>query len=200
MTRAGATSARSALTDMALMCEWTVTPSPYNPTGSTYLLRGRVKILVHWHAGGAVKSATEYVDGQTRAEVHKGDPHRRRELEAWVTGPPMFDNSSQTSVTSTTSDQPTPERTTPMTNHSTKVTSLTGMNVAALQVAAEATGADTDGRITITATTATYDGTPADALGWLDHAREVLLRGGYKASRHPVRSLAAVRRKFIAAS
>lgn len=25
-----------------------------------------------------LKSATEYVDGQTRAEVHKGDPHRRR--------------------------------------------------------------------------------------------------------------------------
>ncbi|UTN93338.1 hypothetical protein SEA_WIDOW_46 [Gordonia phage Widow] len=85
-----------------------------------------------------------------------------------------------------------------MTNYSTKVSSLTPSNVSALQLAAEATGADTDGRVQLTATTATYDGTATDALGWLEHARSVLVRGGYGQNRHPVRSLAAVRRKLEA--
>lgn len=79
----------------------------------------------------------------------------------------------------------------------TKVTGLTGLNTKALQLAIEANG-DDDLLDTLTATTFTYAGTPAEAVEWLDHVRGVLVAGGYRGNAHPVRSLAAVRKKFAA--
>lgn len=78
---------------------------------------------------------------------------------------------------------------------SAKVTGLTGLNVAAVQIAAEALG-DDDMLAGLTATTFTYPGTPAEAIAWLDKGRQALVAGGYRGNAHPVRSLAAVRRKF----
>lgn len=80
---------------------------------------------------------------------------------------------------------------------STKVTGLTASNVKALALIAEALGADV--RLTgysLTSTTFTYPGTPAEAIAWLDKGRQTLIAGGYSANRHPARSLAAVRRKL----
>ncbi|QWY80204.1 hypothetical protein SEA_EDMUNDFERRY_8 [Gordonia phage EdmundFerry] len=80
---------------------------------------------------------------------------------------------------------------------STKVTGLTGLNVTAVRLAAEALGDDTLGVLAgLTATTFTYPGTPAEAIAWLDKGRQALVAGGYRGNAHPVRSLAAVRRKF----
>lgn len=79
----------------------------------------------------------------------------------------------------------------------TKVRGLTGLNVAAVRIAAEALGDDTAGTLDgLTATTFTYPGTAADAIAWLDNGRQALVAGGYRQTGHPVRSLAAVRRKF----
>lgn len=78
---------------------------------------------------------------------------------------------------------------------STKVTGLTGLNVAAVQIAAEALG-DDDMLAGLTPTTFTYPGTPAEAIAWLDNGRQALVAGGYRGNAHPVRSLAAVRRKL----
>lgn len=89
-------------------------------------------------------------------------------------------------------DDPAPREDT-MTE-TTRVTRLTALNVQALQLAAEAIGAED--RVTIGATVATFAGSPAEALQLVDAGHAALVRGGYRASQHPVRSLAAIRRKL----
>lgn len=89
-------------------------------------------------------------------------------------------------------DDPAPREDT-MTE-TTRVTRLTRPNVQALQLAVEAIGAED--RVTIGATVATFAGSPADALALLDSGRDALVRGGYRTTQHPVRSLAAIRRKL----
>lgn len=72
---------------MAVMCDWTVKPSPYNPEGTSRLERGRELVMVHWHPAGAMRDATLYRDGQAHESLRKDDKARRRKLEAWVRGP-----------------------------------------------------------------------------------------------------------------
>lgn len=75
---------------------------------------------------------------------------------------------------------------------STKVTTLTGLNMAALRVA-KTHGLDVE----LTKTTATFPGTPAEAIKYLDAARDILARE-FGTRGHPVASIPAVRRKLQA--
>lgn len=80
----------------------------------------------------------------------------------------------------------------PTTATSTKVTTLTGLNMAALKCA-QGHGL----KVTLTKTTATFPGTPAEAIKNLDDIRDIMaalfgVRG------HPVASIPAVRRKLQA--
>jgi hypothetical protein len=75
-----------------------------------------------------------------------------------------------------------------------KVSQITGNNVDALRKAMEA---DPRLTVTLTATTATFPGTAAEALKDLAAAREILAKE-YGTRGHPVASLPAVRRKLEA--
>ena len=78
------------------------------------------------------------------------------------------------------------------TQNTTKVSALTASNVHALQTAQDH-GLD----VTLTKTTASFHGSPAEALAALDKAREALARE-FGSRDTVVRSLHAVRRKLEA--
>lgn len=82
-------AARDDLLPMAVMCDWTVTPSPLNPEGTSRLERGRERIVVHWHPAGAMKGATLYRYNDVAEELRKDDKARRRKMEAWLKSAPV---------------------------------------------------------------------------------------------------------------
>lgn len=83
-------AARDDLLPMAVMCDWTVTPSPLNPEGTSRLERGRERIVVHWHPAGAMKGATLYRDNDVAEELRKDDKARRSKLEKWIKSAPAW--------------------------------------------------------------------------------------------------------------
>lgn len=114
---AGKGQARQALVEYGLDHGWESSPGRFDPTGSTYLERGSQKILLSWHPGGSLKSATLYQDGRTMAEAPKSDQARRRKVERWIRS---FDTGSQTGLG--WSHQPRTRGTTPMNANTTTTT------------------------------------------------------------------------------
>lgn len=83
-------AARDDLLPMAVMCDWTVAPSPLNPEGTTRMERGAQRIVVHWHPAGAMKGATLYLGEAVAEELRKDDKDRRRKMEAWLKSAPVL--------------------------------------------------------------------------------------------------------------